>query len=73
MLSPHPTPPWAYHRLYPSTITEEDIMIHRRFYSAIVLWLLSYERTMGDVAAMFDVPEGRLEALRKNAYMFAGG
>ncbi len=46
--------------------------MHKRFYSAIILWLLSYEKTLGDVSAMFDVPEGRLEALRKNAYMFAG-
>jgi hypothetical protein len=61
----------AYHR-DSCTATEEDALISRRFFAAILLWRMSYEDSLQKTADRFQLPLGALETLRKSAFMFAG-
>lgn len=55
-----------------STVTTEDVLIHQRLYSALLLYRVTFEEPVPLTAARFGVPVGSLEQLQRNAYSFAG-
>ena len=53
-------------------VTESDIAIHKRFYTAIVLWHASFVGPIEKTADVFHVDVAAITALRKSAYTFTG-